>query len=130
MDHTVKVLDLGGTFDAPTLRSKCEALLAGGPVTRLLVDATASTECRSEAQRVQFACHMVVFFPEARVALLARREDIHRVAENIAARAGIDYHAFWREQAAREWLSSTADAASGLFAGLEESAGAALPPRE
>ncbi len=106
MDHRVTVLDLGGTFSAAALKAQCEALLATGPVTRLLVDARTSSEPRTEAQRVQFACHMVVYFPGARIALLARREDIHHIAESIAARAGTDYHAFWREDAAIAWLTS------------------------
>ena len=100
----VSVLDMSGRFDRAALRAKCEALEALGRADRVLVDARCPLDVRTEAQRVQFACFVVVYFFDARVALLASKEDIHHVAESVAVRAGVEFKAFWREEAALEWL--------------------------
>lgn len=101
---SVSVLDLGGRFDRAALREKCEALELTRHSERILVDARCPVDVRSEAQRVQFACYVVVYFFGSRVALLASKEDIHHVAESVAVRAGVEFKAFWREEAALEWL--------------------------
>lgn len=103
------LLTLRGAPTREDLRHACLRLAQQGPVQRLLVDTRGITDERSEADRVQLASHLVVFFPGARVALLAHKDRINHVAEAVATRAGMTVQLFWREEAALAWLAGPGD---------------------
>jgi hypothetical protein len=110
---THRILKFSGPLTREALHRACLALAEAGPVERLLVDLREVPLPRPDSARIQLACHLVVYFFDARVALLAAKESINHVSEGVAARAGMLVQQFWREEAALAWLLSDAPAAPG-----------------
>lgn len=102
----VQVLALRGVVTRAILDQACRQLAQSGPVPRLLVDLRDIEGPRPDSARVQLACHLVVYFAESSIALLAHKESINRVSEGIVVSAGVRLRQFWREDAALEWLRS------------------------
>ncbi len=111
--HTLK---FSGPLTREALHRACRSLADAGPVARLLVDLRDVPLPRPDSARIQLACHLVVYFFDARIALLATKESINHVSEGVAARAGMLVHQFWREDAAMDWLLSQrpSGAATGI----------------
>ncbi len=101
----VRQLVLRGAPDRLETRSLFLDLLAttGHGAAPVVLDLR-EADLPGEADQVFLACMVVAFLSECRVALLARKEAIHHVAESVAVRAGVAVRSFWREEAAQDWL--------------------------